>query len=131
MNSVLPVSPAPVTAGAIPWYKSPVVILQVSSALSAGVALMPHIAAKIGWTDPAKVNSDITAIFGVIALVAEAAAAIKRVTSKVQPITLTATAAANHPSTQAVVQTQAAMQAASIPTAAELQKSIAAGAKTP
>jgi hypothetical protein len=125
MNAQPPAAtPAPVTAGAIPWYKSPVQIGLVTTALSAAIALFPKLGTALGLTSPTAISDAVTSIFGVIAVVAPIIGSVMRARSKVQPLTLTQAGAAANSSTQAVVQTQAAMKQAGIPTAVETQAKI-------
>lgn len=120
-----PVPPvaAAVTAGAAPWYKSQVQVAQVSAAVATVIAFLsraPKIKEYIsgfGLDDADTVSALIAAgalIWGIVA----------RATSKVQPLTLTQAAATNHPSTQAVMVTQASMARAGIPTTAVTEAAI-------
>jgi len=81
-----PLNLAPI---AIPWYQSPTMIGAVVTIASTLASLMPKAAAVLGWTDPSKINSDVTAGFTVIALIAGAFTAYKRAKSTVQPLTAT------------------------------------------
>src|ERR1700689_3379675 len=116
-----PVSPTPVTGGAIPWYKSPQQIGLVTTAVSAAIALFPRLGQMLGLTSATAVSDAVTSIFGVIALVAPIIGSFVRANSKIQPLTITQAQATDNVSTKAVVQTQAKMAAAGIPTAATLQ----------
>jgi hypothetical protein len=116
----------PVTAGAIPWYQSPVMISQVVTAITAATAFAPQVAVKVGLTDQTAITGTVTTIFGFISIVATLYGAIKRARAPVQPLTLSPASAAAHPATVAVNQTQAAMAAAGIPTAVTVQANIKA-----
>lgn len=117
--------PSPVTAGAIVWYRSPVLISQITSGITMAAALFPKSAlvAALGLTDPDKVSALVSQICSAISLLSLLVGTVMRVRSKVQPTTLTAAGAANHPATQAVVQVQADMAKAGIPTAVTLLQS--------
>lgn len=84
---------------ALPWYRSPVMISQVVTAISALAAVAPKIATKIGLTSTDVISSDVTAIFGVIAILAPIYGAFKRAKSTVQPLTMTQAGADVHPNT--------------------------------
>ena len=73
----------------IPWYRSPVQIAQVATAISALVAVFPRVGIWLGLTSPTAITDAVTAIFGVIALVAPIVGTILRAKSNVQPLTLT------------------------------------------
>ena len=90
--------PSPVVP-AIPWYRSPVLISQVVTFISAATALSPKLAALVGLTTPDAITQAVTQVFGVVALVSTAYGAIKRAQSPVQPITLTQSGADIHPNT--------------------------------
>lgn len=123
MNSPNPIAPAPVTAGAIPWYKSPTIISSISTMVSMLVVLAPKLTDAIGLT-ASNVPMVVNTTFEVIAALSAAVAGISRARSTVQPVVSGPAAAAVHPSTIAVVETQAAMKAAGIPTAVEKQQQI-------
>ena len=92
--------PNPVTTvGAIPWYKSPTQIAMVSSAVSALIALFPRMGVWLHLTSPNDVVNAVTVIFGFIAVIAPVIGSVYRAKSSLQPLTLTAAAAAIHPST--------------------------------
>jgi uncharacterized membrane protein len=97
MNSPDPVTTP--TVGAIPWFKSPVQIAQVTSLLSAAIALFPKLGTWLGIKTPDDVTTLVQTTFGFIALVAPIVGTIMRARSTIQPLTLTQTAADNHPST--------------------------------
>lgn len=120
-------TPKPVIAGAVPWYTSPTIISSISTIVSMLVVLAPKLTDAVGLT-ASNVPVFVNTIFEVIAAVSAAVAGISRARSPVQPIVSGPAAAAVHPSTQAVVETQAKMEAAGIPTAAEREKQIT-GAK--
>lgn len=86
---------------AIPWYSSPVQIAQVTSAVSALIALFPKLGQALGWTSPSDISTGVTTIFGVIATAAAIYGSIKRASSPIQPLTLTQTSADVHPNTVA------------------------------
>lgn len=126
----VPQAPAPVTVGAIPWYKSKQYVLAMTIVAGGALAFFPKLnkmlsAANVSVLDFVEmIGAGITLLGGGIVWVL-------RQLGKIQPITLTAAAAAMHPSTLAVVQTQAAMAQAGIPTAVTLQTQIQDAAKTP
>jgi len=86
---------------ALPWYRSPVMISQVVSFLSALTAISPKLATALGWTSTDAINTAVTSVFGVIAILAPLYGAWKRKTSVIQPLTLTQTGADLHPNTLA------------------------------
>ena len=77
----------------IPWYKSPVQVAQVATAISALIAVFPRVGNWLGLTSPTAVNDAVTAVFGVIALVAPVVGTVLRAKSPIQPLTLTQTSA--------------------------------------
>lgn len=89
----------PNTLGAVPWYQSPVMISQVTSLISAAIALFPKWGEALGMKSAEQVNSTVTTVFAFIAVAAPVVGSILRVKSKIQPLTLTPTGAANHPAT--------------------------------
>jgi hypothetical protein len=93
MNTTTP------TIGATVWYESPVMISQVVTFLSATVAIAPKFATALGLTSTDAINQTVTAVFGVIALLATAYGAVKRAKSTTQPLTLTQGSADVHPAT--------------------------------
>ena len=114
-------TPLPVTAGAIPWYKSPTIISSISTIVSMLVVLAPKLSDALGLTAsnvPVVVNTS----FEVIAALSGVVAGISRARSTVQPVVSGPAAAAVHPSTVAVLETQAKMKAAGIPTSVEQQQ---------
>lgn len=120
-----PVAPAPVTAGAIPWYKSPQYLLAMTIVVGGALAFFPKLnkalqSANVSVLDFVEmVGAGITLLGGAIVW-------LLRQISKLQPVTWTKAEAQRHPATQAVLQTQAAMAAVGIPTAVTLQKAIEA-----
>jgi hypothetical protein len=90
-------TPTPVPAPAVPWYQSPVQIAQVSTLISAAIALYPKAGNLLGLSTPADVETAVTTIFGTIALVAPIIGTFLRAKSKLQPLTLTQAAADAHP----------------------------------
>lgn len=90
---------------AIPWYRSPVQIAQVTTVVSGIIALFPKVGQLLGWTTPGDISTGVTAIFGVIAVIAPIYGSIKRAKSPIQPLTLTQTAADIHPNTVANAET--------------------------
>ena len=84
---------------AIPWYKSPVYIGAVVTILSTLGSLSPKLAGLLGISTAADTATLVNNAFGIIALVAGVFTAIKRQTSIIQPLTLTAASAAAHPQT--------------------------------
>lgn len=89
----------PNTVGAVPWYQSPVQIAQITTFVSAFIAMFPKIGAVLGMETPDKVNTAVTAVFGFIAVVAPFVGMVLRAKSKIQPLTLTQAKADNHPAT--------------------------------
>lgn len=73
----------------IPWYRSPVQIAQVTTVVSGLVAIFPKVGAYLGLTTPDAVNNAVTAVFGVVALVAPIVGTALRAKSPIQPLTLT------------------------------------------
>lgn len=124
MNAVDPVPPTvptPVTAGAAPWWTS----AQFKGLLATFVVALLGIAAH--WV-PKLAAISYTQVFGWIGDVTEVLVAggalwalVQRKRSVLQPLTLTQSAAEHHPATIAVVETQALMSQAGIPTAVTLQ----------
>jgi hypothetical protein len=86
---------------AIPWYKSPQQIGLVTTAVSAFIALFPKVGQLLGWSSPSDISNGVTAVFGVIALVAPIVGTFIRAKSTVQPLTLTQAGADIHPNTLA------------------------------
>lgn len=86
---------------AIPWYRSPVVIAQVSSMITGIVAIAPKsdIVSALGLSNPIAVNNDVTLVFGIIAGIAQLVALVARTRSKIQPVTLTQVGADMHVNT--------------------------------
>lgn len=89
----------PNTVGAVPWYQSPVQISQVTTFVSAVIAMFPKWGAAIGLTTPETVNTAVTTTFGFIALVAPFVGMILRAKSKIQPLTINQAKADAHPAT--------------------------------
>jgi hypothetical protein len=114
-------TPAPVTAGAIPWYRSPTIISSISTIVSMLVVLAPKLTDAVGLT-ASNVPVFVNTTFEIIAAISGVIAGISRARSTVQPLVSGPAAAAVHPSTIAVIQTQAAMRAAGIPTAVEKEQ---------
>jgi hypothetical protein len=121
----------PVTAGAAPWYTSQVQIAQVAAFASTLVALSPGVWAKVGITSTADVQSTVQAVAGALAALALLWGLAMRAWSAIQPLVWSKKAAAAHPATVAVEETQAAMKAANIPTAAATQAKIVATKELP
>jgi hypothetical protein len=119
----LPQQPQPVTAGAIPWYKSPIIIGAATVLLGAAATLFPSVKRL---TQEYQISAtDILEVVGAAAtLIGSAIIGIRRWLSTLQPITWTKKGAATHPSTQAIIATQARMAAANIPTAVQEQQTI-------
>jgi len=99
----------------ITWYKSPVQVAQVTTAISALIAVFPRVGIWLGLTSPTAINDAVTAIFGVIGLVAPIVGTALRAKSPIQPLTLTQTSADAKitPETAAATGTFNAYQAAS------------------
>lgn len=95
-------TPSPLdTVSAIPWYKSPVQIANVTAFASAIIALFPQVGRALGLATPTDVSTAVTTVFAFAAIVAPAVGGILRAKSKVQPLTLTAAQAEAHPNTVA------------------------------
>jgi hypothetical protein len=73
----------------IPWYKSPVQIAQVTTAVSAFIALFPRVGIMLGLTSPTAINDAVTIVFGLIGILAPIVGSVFRAKSNVQPLTLT------------------------------------------
>lgn len=91
----------PQTLGAAPWYKSPVQIAQVTSLLSALVAMCPRVGVVLGLNSPNDVSNAVTTVFAFIAIAAPLVGTVLRARSTIQPLTLTQASADNHPATVA------------------------------
>lgn len=124
INDPVP-TPAPVTIGAIPWYKSPQYVTAMLVVMGALTTLYPKVAGVLHIDTPTGAAAAIEVIGAVVTLLGGAVSWVLRQISKLQPVTFTQTAAAVHPSTQAIIQTQTAMRQAGIPTSVELQAEIA------
>jgi hypothetical protein len=94
-------TPIPVqsTGAAAPWYTSKVQIAQVVTLLSALTAMSPKIAATLGLTSLAAIQSTVEAVFGTIAFIAPLIGTWFRSKSPMQPLTLTQAGADAHPAT--------------------------------
>jgi hypothetical protein len=122
-------TPAPVTAGAIVWYKSPQYLLAMTVVVGGALAFFPKLSKLLSAANMSVV--DFAELIGAgLTLVGGGVAWILRQIGKIQPITFTQKAADSDPSTIAVVQTQAKMAAAGIPTAVTLQAQITKDAKS-
>lgn len=116
MNSPDPV-PAPQPGStAIPWYRSPQQISNVTAAVSALIALFPKVGQALNLSNASDVSTAVTIVFGAIAVIAPGVGTALRARSKLQPLTLTKAAAEVHPVTLAAEKTAAAMVQAGIPT---------------
>lgn len=89
----------PNTVGAVPWYQSPVQIAQITTFVSAFIAMFPKIGDALGMKTSAEVNTAVTAVFGFIAVLAPIVGMVVRAKSKIQPLTLTQSKADSHPAT--------------------------------
>ena len=103
----------------------------MTTAVSAGIAVFPKVGQFFGLSSPTDAATFVTNVFGFIAVVAPLVASVARWKSKGQPLTLTATAAEEHPATIAVKQVQAEMAAAGIDTSMVRQAKIAASIVPP
>jgi hypothetical protein len=83
------------------WYRSPVQIAQITSAISAVIAIFPKLGQLLGMTTPGEISNTVTVIFGAISIIAPVYGSIKRAASKIQPLTLTQEGADVHPNTLA------------------------------
>lgn len=90
---------------AIPWYKSPVQIAQLTTAVTALAAVAPKAAAYLGLTTPEAISTTVQNVCGGVSFLALAYGIIRRALSPIQPLTLTQARADAHPAT---VATQAA-----------------------
>jgi len=128
-----PSMPSPVTAGAIPWYQSAEQRKKIVTAVLVIAAMLPKSSSvsALGLDNAEVVAGYVTDAAGTAALAQLLWSFIQRFRSKLQPLTFTKAAAAAHPSTVAVVATQAAMAQAGIPTAATLAASITNGTLQP
>lgn len=136
----VPAPPAPVTAGALPWLQSTDQKRRlVTGVLMVAVYFAPRykILHELGLDDQTKVTgyvamlADFIADFSpiLIGLGGMALGAYQRARSKLQPLTWTKAAAASHPATIALVETQRRMEEKEIPTAVTLQQQIEAEQK--
>lgn len=91
----------PNTVGAVPWYQSKVQIAQITSLVSAFIALFPKIGAALGLKTSDEINTTITTVFAFIAVAAPLVGTIFRAKSTIQPLTLTQAKADVHPATVA------------------------------
>jgi len=108
-----PVPVIAITAGAIPFYKSPQEIGLVTTVLSGLIALFPRIGAALGHPTQAETALLVQNVFGTIALLAPLVLAIHRARSPLQPLTLTPAAAEVHPATLTAAAIEQALVAAS------------------
>lgn len=107
MNSPQPVQSVlvvPAPAPAIPWYRSPVQVTQVTTAVSAAIAIFPKLGKMLGLQTPGDVEPVVEAIFGAIAVLAPILGSIVRSRSRLQPLTLTKAGAEEHPATALAAQ---------------------------
>jgi|ERR1700722_208836 len=91
------------TVGALPWYRSPVMIGAVVTIISTLAGLAPKAFAAVGLNNPTTIETTVAAAFQIFALLSGIFTAIKRTTSAVQPLTTTQAAADAHPATAAAV----------------------------
>jgi hypothetical protein len=117
-------TPLPVTAGAAVWWTSPQFKGLLATFVISLLAIAAHWIPKLSSISYDQVFGWIGDITEVLVAGGALLALIQRALSKGNPLTLTTQGAANHPSTIAVVETQAAMKQAGIPTAVELQKTL-------
>lgn len=105
MNSPNPLPngmPDPIkTVAAIPWYQSPATIAQATGILSILLVMFPKIAVWLHFTSPDDAQVFVVKLFGSVGLLALVWGFIRRIFSKVQPVTLTAKRAAENPNTVA------------------------------
>lgn len=95
-----------VTVGALPWYRSPQQIGLVTTAVSAALALFPQASHWLGLTNPGDIANAVTAVFGVITLIAPIVGGVWRAKSPLQPLTLTQAGADVHPATIVALHTE-------------------------
>ena len=91
------------TVGALPWYRSPVMVGAVVTILSTLAGLAPKAFAAVGLNNPTAIETAVASAFQVFALLAGVFTAVKRTTSTVQPLTSTQASADAHPATMAVI----------------------------
>jgi hypothetical protein len=91
------------TVGALPWYKSPVMIGAVVTIISTLAGLAPKAFAAVGLNNPTAIETTVASAFQIFALLAGVFTAVKRTTSAVQPLTASQAGADAHPATMAVI----------------------------
>jgi hypothetical protein len=91
------------TIGALPWYKSPVMIGAVVTIISTLAGLAPKAFAAVGLNNPTAIQTTVASAFQIFALLSGIYTAVKRTTSTVQPLTTTQAAADTHAATVSVV----------------------------
>jgi hypothetical protein len=118
-----------ITAGAIPFYKSPVEMGLATTALAAVIAMFPKLGNLLGVHTTDDATALVKSIFGVLAFVVPIVVGIIHWRSSLRPLTVTAAAAAAHPATAAAVKIQTAVitQAMSDAQNARLQAAIDTG----
>jgi hypothetical protein len=89
-------------AAAIPFYKSPQTLGLITTFIAAAVALFPKAGAALGLTSSTAISTAVSNVAGLIAMIAPVVGTVVRAKqTSGQPITLTQTAADNHPATLA------------------------------
>lgn len=91
------------TQGAIPWYRSPVQVSQVTTVVSALLAISPKAAGLLGLTTPDQIAAAVQAVFGAVAILAPLVGSVLRARSSIQPLTFTKAGADSHPATMAAI----------------------------
>lgn len=99
------------TVPAVPFYKSPVMLANITAFVSAAIALFPKVGQALGLSNPSDVSNAVTTFFAFIAIAAPAVSTVLRAKSKVQPLTLTKAGAKANPNTVANTAAVAAVTA--------------------
>jgi hypothetical protein len=125
----VPATPAPITAGAIPWWQSTDQKLKLAAGVAIVVAAFPKapIVAKFGLNNPDQVTNYVNAAAFLAPFAFLAWGFIARFFSKIQPLTWSTSTALEHPATIAAARTQDAMDRAGIPASTVTQAGIEAG----
>lgn len=132
MNSPAPIAPpTPVIVPAVPWYKNPEYVLAVSVVGAALCGLFPQLPKFLGKAGVHTASDFLVLAGAVTTLIGGLAIAIKKMLSKMHPITWTQKAADEHVNTVATAITQEAMRQADIPTNAEAKTALLAETKAP
>lgn len=129
-DPVPPVSqmPAPVTAGAAPWFTSNDQVAKIKVAAGVVALAFPKaaIVTYLHLGDPVKVSAYINAAIACWPMEVLVVAFVKRMRSALQPLVSSWAQARKHPATRALVEVQAETRAAGIPLSRERQAQIEA-----